>query len=71
MLMTAGDKDSLNVTASCPHAACCPYLSDISTTDAAPGVSILLGIGDHEGTQQGLHSNPLRAFASPSPHATP
>lgn len=70
MLMTAGDKDSLNVTASCPHAPCCSYLSDISATDAAPGVSILLGVGDHEGTQQGLHLNPLRAFASPSSHTT-
>lgn len=30
MLMTAGDKDSLNVTASCPHAARFSCLSDFS-----------------------------------------
>ena len=40
MLMMAGDEDSLNVTASHPHAAPCSYLSDISATDVAPGVSI-------------------------------
>ena len=75
MLMTAGDKDSLNVTASCPHAACFSYLSDFSLhkTDAPHELAsfcILLGVCNHEGTQKCLHSNPKHSYACPSPNAT-
>lgn len=46
MLMTAGDKDSLNVTASCPHAAHFSYLSDFSfhKTDGPLRIGVLLGV---------------------------
>lgn len=52
MLMSAGDKDSLNVTASCPHAAHFSYLGDFSFHETAVtlGMSILPGVCNREGT---------------------
>lgn len=57
MPMTAGDKDSLNVTASCPHATHFSYLSDSSfhKTGVPVWISILLGVCNQGDTQKYLY----------------
>lgn len=52
--MTAADKDSLNVTASHPHAIHFSYLSDFSfhRTDLFLWIGTLLSVCNQEGTQK-------------------